>query len=374
MKKYLLLFIIYSLLFSCRIEEKKINQKIGNLEITSLDLLNDKILFRTIAYGRESKAGAGDRQQITLTDNGFGHPSIIYTSSGFSGYKYWCALTPYFGVIAKQADWTAFENPHVFCSNDGVNWTEPSSIHNPLDLPNPPIPYLNYWSDVNLLLSKNKLYLYYRGNGFPRYYYGDSFNHYRATVVKESADGKNWSNRKLLFSTKTNGVDDNSIIASPAFIEDNDGYTCYDIVYSTTDHPIQPSGNQTTGFVMRRTDTAADGKFGDYSPEKICKFENRPWGEGNDPWHIDVCKYDGTYYMLVCAGLVGKSNGDSIYLAYSKDGVNFKVFNNAIFTNDTYKSALVPISSNADEVKFSLYRSVKSTGTIQLYQLSLRKV
>ena len=144
--------------------------------------------------------------------------------------------------------------------------------------------------------------------------------------------------------------------------------------YSTTTNPINSAGNQTTGFVMRRTDSSPTGNFGDYSENNICKFSNRPWGIENDPWHIDVCKYDSNFFMLICAGLVGKSNGDAIYLAYSKDGINFKVIEKPLFASDTYKSALVPISSDKDQVKFKLYRSVKTKGTIELYDLTLHKL
>ena len=383
MKKFLLLFTITFLLLGCRKDDSipitppppgPEVTKTGDFAVFSMPLKNEKINFNTVAFGRESKLNLKDYPKVSLTDNGYGHPSIIYAPDGFAGYKYWCALTPYFSVIFQQADYMAYENPHIFMSNDGVNWEEPSSKTNPLDVAWPG-PIISYWSDPNLLLNDGKLYLYYRGNAFPSAYYGDRVYHHRAVVARETSDGINWSNRKLLYSTTTSkGLDRESMIVSPAFVKDNDKFVCYDVVYSTTTNPINSAGNQTTGFVMRRTDSSPTGNFGDYSENNICKFSNRPWGIENDPWHIDVCKYDSNFFMLICAGLVGKSNGDAIYLAYSKDGINFKVIEKPLFASDTYKSALVPISSDKDQVKFKLYRSVKTKGTIELYDLTLNKL
>jgi len=377
MKKTIFIFLL--IIISCsRNTDNNITPPVvkkGEFSIDTISLQNNKIIFKSFAEGRESKQGLRDGPKIALTDNGYTHPSILYLPKGFGGYKYWCAMSPYFGVIFQQSDYIQYENPHIFRSNDGVKWEEPIDGLNPLDVPivhsyNP------YWSDPNLLYENNKLYLYYRGNSLPPGTFGDKKIHHRAVVVRSSDDGVNWSDRKLLFSTVTaKGIDVNSLIVSPAFVKNSESeWLCYDIVYSTTNNPIPSGGNQTTAFLMRRKGNAPDGTFEDYSSDKVCSFVNRPWGLDYDPWHIDMVKYDNAYFLLVCAGLIGKSHGDALYLAYSKDGISFKVIDKPLFDKDTYKSTIVPISFDKDQVKFKLYRSVKSKGTIELYDLILHKI
>ncbi|MEG0569906.1 MAG: hypothetical protein RR543_05950, partial [Erysipelotrichales bacterium] len=57
------------------------------------------------------------------------HPSVINLNKKISGYKYWMANTPYVKSNALT------ENPHIFASNDLVNWEVPKGLVNPLDIP-----------------------------------------------------------------------------------------------------------------------------------------------------------------------------------------------------------------------------------------------
>lgn len=346
-----------------------------NVEFFSMELEKEKLTFNTVAVGRESYFGANDGPTLQLSTSGIAHPSIIYIPQGVNGYKYWCAMTPHFGIIAQQNDGDAYENPHILCSKDGLNWVEPNGIKNPIDKAIKG-PYHNYWSDTNLVYFNNTFYLYYRGCGFPKNFFGDNNLYLRATVVKQSNNGIDWSNRKLLYASNkiTPGIDDASIIASPSFIEDKGKWYCYDVVYSTVKNPYPPQGNQTTAFVFRREDTVPDGTFGTYSAENICSFDSRPWGETFDPWHIEVVKYDNKFFMLINAGLIGVSNGQSLWLAYSSDGKNFKVLPNPLFKENTYKSSLLPISTNDKFNTFMLYQSDKRDGSINAYKLTLKKI
>ncbi|MFN3272762.1 MAG: hypothetical protein ACK40Y_09490 [Cloacibacterium caeni] len=378
-KKYLLFFILA--IISCSrdsTDTKKdvpVVKKTGVLTFESLTLIKERLVFNTNALGRETIKGTNNGQKIELFDTGLAHPSVIYIPEGINGYKYWCALTPYFGIINAQPDKNAFENPHVFCSNDGLSWSEPKGAINPIDNANLG-KYLNYWSDTNLCYENGKLHLYYRGNYFDRNFFGDKGVYARAVVERNSSDGIHWTDRKILYAsnTITKGIDDNSIIASPSFIEDKGKWYCYDVVYSTVKNPYPPQGNQTTAFVFRRVDTVPDGTFGTYSAENICSFDSRPWGETFDPWHIEVVKYDNKFFMLINAGLVGLSNGQSLWLAYSSDGKNFKVLPNPLFKENTYKSSLLPISTNDKFITFMLYQSDKRDGSINAYKLTLKKI
>lgn len=380
MKKKYFLFLVIAIV-SCSRDNSDIKKdvpvvkKTGELIFESLTLIKERLVFNTIALGRETIKGSNNGEKIELYDTGLAHPSVIYIPKGINGYKYWCALTPYFGIINAQTDKNAFENPHIFCSIDGLSWSEPKGSTNPIDHAQL-AKYLNYWSDTNLFYENGKLHLYYRGNYFDRNFYGDKGIYARAIVERNSSDGVNWTDRKILYAsnTITKGIDDNSVIASPSFLKDNGKWYCYDVVYSTNKNPYPAQGNQTSGFVFRREDSAPDGSFGDYSEDKICTFDSRPWGENSDPWHIEAVKYDGKFFMLITAGLTGLSNGQSLWLAYSVDGKNFKVLPNPLFREDTYKSGILPLSSDNNNVSFMIYQSDKKDGSINAYKLILNKI
>lgn len=342
-------------------------------EYFKLKLVKKALEFKTSACGRESVYGAKDYTKLLLDNSGFTHPSVVYTPNGIDGYNYWCALTPYFGVVLAQSDYTAFENPHIFRSQDGVIWEEPASNVNPIDVAYTG-PAISYWSDTELQIDdQDSLRLYYRGNGFPKGFYGNKNLNYRAIVQRASSDGITWTDRKLLYSTNAKGVDDNSNLVSPTVVHDNDTWYCYDIQYSTDKHPITPQGNQSLGFVIRRSDNKPDGSFGDYTADKVCQFSSRPWGDGNDPWHIYACKYKKEVYMLICAGLKGKANGESLYIAHSKDGKNFDVVPTPLFAKNCYRSCMLPVLDGKDRVTFRIYQSDKTKGEINLYELELNK-
>lgn len=331
------------------------------------------IKFETVAIGRESSEGANDAPKLELIDNGFAHPSVKFFPETFLTHKYWCALTPYFGIVMTDKEPAQFENPHVFFSDDGIEWNENPGV-NPIDLPYPMKGSGPYWSDVNLVIDNNTMYLYYRGTNFPKGYFNDNLFNGRSVVVRTSTDGQNWSNKKLIYSsTIAKNVDHNSLMVSPCFLKSDNIWYCYDVVYSTKNNPIEPQKNQSQGFVMRRTDSSPIGNFGDYHPENICNFLNRPWGEKYDPWHIEVIKHQNMFFMLINVGLVGVSHGEALYLAYSEDGFSFKVIDQSLFENDTYKSSLIPISGDSNKINFKLYRSVKSSGKIELYDLLLNR-
>ena len=78
--------------------------------------------------------------------------------------------------------------------------------------------------------------------------------------------------------------------------------------------------------------------------------------------------------MLLNTGYKGLSNGQSLWLAYSVDGKNFKVLPNPLFKENTYKSSLLPISTNDKFNTFMLYQSDKRDGSINAYKLTMKKI
>lgn len=56
-------------------------------------------------------------------------PSMLYFPQGWNGWEYWLAAMPFDGGNAQ------YENPSIFVSHDGRNWTTPAGVSNPLVLP-----------------------------------------------------------------------------------------------------------------------------------------------------------------------------------------------------------------------------------------------
>ena len=100
------------------------------------------------------------------------HPSVVYIASGFGGYKYWMAFTPY------PFSNNRFENPSIVASNDGENFVVPKGLTNPIDdAPTSP----NFNRDVELIynVATSELWLYWSDNN--------------GTYRKKSSDGVVWS-------------------------------------------------------------------------------------------------------------------------------------------------------------------------------------
>src|SRR5690606_27001274 len=80
------------------------------------------------------------------------HPKVLYFSSGWNGYKYWMAYTPY--VTNKE------ENPSIAVSNNMIDWTVPTGLTNPLD----PTPENGFNADTHLVFrpDTNTLEMWWR--------------------------------------------------------------------------------------------------------------------------------------------------------------------------------------------------------------------
>jgi hypothetical protein len=83
------------------------------------------------------------------------HPSVFHREGGWNGYPYWMAVTPYAHSEAET------ENPSLYCSLDGLTWTTPKGVANPL-VPRPR-EARRYNSDPHLAGAPDgRLLLFYR--------------------------------------------------------------------------------------------------------------------------------------------------------------------------------------------------------------------
>ncbi|WP_044893577.1 hypothetical protein [Bacillus alveayuensis] len=274
-----------------------------------------------------------------VTDNDEAtHPSVIYIPNGWNGYKYWMAFTPY----ANGDNQT--ENPSIVVSNDGKNWTLPNGLTNPII---PPINNTGYHSDTTLLLSNDQktLYMYYRTYLYPGHGNIDKIS------VTSSTDGVNWTTPIEVLSTDAT-IERN---VSPAVQFDGEKYLMWTVEILSSPKKIK----------MWKSDTP-DGQFTFVGSSSITLPTFSP---SQEPWHLDVKKINGYYYLLLNTTETGTSGtkGNLIF-GKSDDGINWKLQNNYLLTYENnsewdsalYRSTFVPYT-NETRTKFKMFYSAKST-------------
>lgn len=222
------------------------------------------------------------------------HPSIVFSSTAWNGYKYWMAHTPY------PASNDAHEDPNVVASNDGITWVIPTGLTNPIDdQPGGTI----YNSDVDLVLVGATMYLFWRtldttlGSNQEKIY------------VSTSTNGTTWAAKTLIYqSTMTVRR-----LLSPSFIFENGKWVCWAI-----DMVSEPNT-----LVRMETVSGSTLTPSNWTTPVVNTLD---WSSpGKEPWHVEVRKVGNQYVGLMNDATIGASgtNGD-LYLITSPDGINWK--------------------------------------------------
>ena len=269
----------------------------------------------------------------TNVEGGVTHPDVIdfvtiNKSGKWNGYRYWMGFTP-LPTLNQDAN----ENPCIVASNDGVTWVVPSGGSNPIHQ-TPPI---SYNSDTTLFFEAGRLYCFFRT------WTQDPTNK-SWLGYKYSNDGITWSNLGLAYQTITN----NEII-SPCIVK---------------------NGNYYAYVINGESATVYDKKFYRYTSSSVTTFiDNRQLcnmdvsgtilsettSDKYYPWHWNVKYINGKYLAIIYyranTGAADYSN-ETIFLAASSDGVNFKLSKYPLFSKyqkdhgkwdvGFYRCAIVP--------------------------------
>lgn len=251
------------------------------------------------------------------------HPSVISFPEKWNGYKYWMGITAY-----PKGDAT-YENPHVFKSNDLIEWIPDES--NPLDEPksekfNGKTP-LQYDSDTNIIYNKeeDRIELFWR--------YVDDISRDVIIYRIDTKDGKNWSEKQIIHQANRKKGD----WISPAFIKDENGYQVWYVA---------------NGFKIWHR-SSQDGI--NWSKENEVKMAYAT-SDNMKHWHLDVQKTDLGYETVV-SGFESKGKIElsqrhvmNVYYSKSADGVTWDKLTPIIFPSKDkhqfdgkglYKSALL---------------------------------
>ncbi|HTC61821.1 MAG TPA: hypothetical protein VK709_03190 [Candidatus Saccharimonadales bacterium] len=214
------------------------------------------------------------------------HPDVAYIGGGFGADKwtYWMACTPYPYGNAYH------ENPEIFASHDGTNWTVPSGLKNP-QVPSLQRPG-DHNSDPDILFYQNELWLFYRETLRSK-----TPNENRIFLLK-SVDGIHWSPRMEVLS-ESQGKE----LLSPAVIHNG---TCF-VMWT-----IEIISGKLT--LMRRC--SSDGVYWMEPVQGTLTGLQAP----QSVWHIDVIQEEEqlSAVLVSCVGMGGA--GAKIHYAASKDG------------------------------------------------------
>jgi hypothetical protein len=208
----------------------------------------------------------GKRTIPTHQDPGGGqttHPSVVRVPGGWNGYEYWMAHTPYPGSNS------AWEDPNIAASNDGVNWVVPAGLTNPIDdqpgLPGP------YNSDTDLEMGPgNTMYAFWR------VVIPDAFQ--ERIKYSTSTDGVNWS---APVEAMRSAMSDRRPL-SPAFMYENGAWKMWAI-------EINRSPNRMVFF--QGGATPAKANWGAMQTVALGAMQKE-----KEPWHLSVTK-NGTAYI-----------------------------------------------------------------------------
>lgn len=242
------------------------------------------------AYHRKTSGNAWHRPTLLNleTSDGSGqvtHPDVVYIPEGFGEKKwtYWMVCTPYPDRDAR------YENPELFVSFDGINWTVPPGLKNPLV----PAPIISgdHHSDPDVLFHLGHLWLFYRQTIRSKTPREDSL------FLMKSADGVRWSAPAEILCDKTGRE-----LLSPAVIHDGAEFLMW---------TVELSGEEF--LIMRRS--SPNGVA--WSAPGICKLKGLE--APRHAWHIDVIQDNGRLSAALVS-CIGKGGGQSrIHYAQSDD-------------------------------------------------------
>ncbi|NHN29384.1 hypothetical protein [Paenibacillus agricola] len=221
------------------------------------------------------------------------HPSVLYFPQTRGGHRYWMAFTPYPNGNDQ------LENPSIAVSNDGIHWSVPAGIQNPLV--HSPGTSADYLSDPNLFMHGDHMYMIYRE------YIRSVTPFEERWFIMRSEDGLSWETPVQLTYSQA------SIQVSACILHDGSQFVMYFVTY-------------TKGAFQAIQKMVCLG-------DPMCKEQ---WSEPHDtqltglpsgvyPWHIDVALQpdSGWDMLLTTCTEIGGINC-RLHYAYSKDGDHWK--------------------------------------------------
>ena len=258
---------------------------------------------------------AVEAQLVVPTYDGSGeavHPDVVHFPSGWRGWEYWMALTPY---PRGKAD---FENPSIVVSHDGVVWQVPRGLTNPIV--SRPAAGDAYNSDPDLWYdpAHDRLLMAFRQvrGGM----------NLISTIA--SADGVQWGEPRLQFRRPNHGMISPTFVLTPS-----GGATVWYV-----DGGPNKCKNRTTRVLMQESTVADPWSSGPaevgWSPPRVADLRQ----PGYDIWHLDVIfnAAKQEYWAVYPAYRPEQCGADDLFFARSADGIRWTSYAVPILEHDDY--------------------------------------
>lgn len=267
------------------------------------------------------------------------HPSALYFADGYNGYKYWVAHTPY------PNSNEAHEDPNISVSNDGINWSNPPGLTNPLDdQPGTPGPHN---SDTNLVIGPNgRMYVLWRMVDRPN-------GNKNRLFWRSSNDGVNWSPKHEIINLATG-------LLSPSLVWTGTRWEMYGV----------------EGTKLVRYTTTAETPNTSTTWDKATASTQTPVGMVR-LWHAEVKLQNGIYtgaFMFYDSR--GSARGGDLFMATSANGLSWQVSEIPILpakiaNESRYAGSLVHIEGEGLAAKYELiYGRIVWSGTTSNWRLA----
>ncbi|MDR3551803.1 MAG: hypothetical protein P4L75_01635 [Clostridia bacterium] len=216
------------------------------------------------------------------------HPKVLYFKNGWNGWNYWMSYTPYPNTNDK------YENPSLAVSQDGVTWTIPKGLRNPVIGSPADVRSGGHNSDPDLVMCGRTMELWYRYNPARRHG-GQADSSINRIYMMASVNGTRWTAPRLVLSG-------GYMYYSPAVLYDSG----WKVWFSNDDGKLYftESADLTTWT----------------NPVAVSLGIT-----GFDIWHQDIIRTCQGYKIIFSAYRKGQFDLDNqrLYYAFSRDGLRF---------------------------------------------------
>ncbi|MEK3910892.1 hypothetical protein [Paenibacillus sp. FSL H7-0331] len=217
------------------------------------------------------------------------HPSVLYFPQAWEGHRYWMAFTPYPDGNDQ------LENPSVVVSDNGIHWTVPTGLSNPV-VPSPGTT-ADYLSDPHLFVHDKQMYMIYRE------YLRSVTPFEERWFIMHSLNGIDWGPPvEITYNNK-------SIQVSACVLHDGSQFVMYFVTYT--------AGNfKSIQKIVCKGDPMLKENWSEPKDVQLTGLPDGVW-----PWHLDVTlNPDNSWDMLLttCKGIGGVHS--RLHYAFSLNG------------------------------------------------------
>lgn len=239
--------------------------------------------YATAAQGSKAEAAVKPATSGSLctiaTPDGLAdvvHPSVVHVPAGWNGSRYWMAIT---GMPEAR------ENPMVFVSDDGLAWTPPAGLTNPVF----PLSWAtakgyHYQSDTSLTLINGVMWMLWRTV--------DTVGFRESIWLSKSTDGVTWTDPAAPLWTATTDVTVRATV-SPSLVVLSTGQLAVFTVHA-------PDGTLAGSVLVEKRVSADNGVT--WGAAATCTVPELAQGAGgvliSQIWHLEVRARGGHLHML----------------------------------------------------------------------------